>query len=122
MDFRRLLFRSIFFLESLIDEVAVAAKLDPIAMRRPWLAGDKRLLAVVDKAAKEAGWGAAREGHALGFACYTAVPWLCRVAAVLDTSLVHGQPQVHRLETGTATRMNTQCPDTYHADAAAHLN
>ena len=46
---------TIFFLESLIDELAVAAKLDPIAMRRPWLAGDKRLLAVVDKAAKEAG-------------------------------------------------------------------
>src|SRR3546814_8113960 len=35
---------NIFFLESLIDELAVAAKLDPIAMRRPWLAGDKRLL------------------------------------------------------------------------------
>lgn len=88
---------NIFFLESLIDELAVAAKLDPIAMRRPWLAGDKRLLAVVDKAAKEAGWGAAREGHALGFACYTEERWLCRVAAVIDTSLVDGQPKVNRI-------------------------
>src|SRR3546814_18969898 len=66
-------------------------------MRRPWLAGDKRLLAVVDKAAKEAGWGAAREGHALGFDCYTAERWLCRVAAVIDTSLVDGPPKVNRI-------------------------
>src|SRR3546814_1312529 len=66
-------------------------------MRRPWLAGDKRLLAVVDKAAKEAGWCAAREGHALGFACYTEERWLCRVAAVIDTSLVDGQPKVNRI-------------------------
>lgn len=88
---------NIFFLESLIDELAVSAKLDPIAMRRPWLSGDKRLLAVVDKAANEAGWGAPREGHALGFACYTEERWLCRVATVIDTSLVDGKPKVDRI-------------------------
>src|SRR3546814_20878951 len=44
-----------------------------------------------------AGWDAAREGHALGFACYTEERWLCRVAAVIDTSLVDGQPKVNRI-------------------------
>ena len=88
---------NVFFLESIMDELAFAAKLDPIAMRRPWLAGDKRTLAVVEKAAKEAGWGRAREGHALGFACFTAERWQCRVAAVVETSLVDGAPKVNRI-------------------------
>lgn len=46
-----------FVVESFIDELAFAAKQDPIAYRRALLAGSPRALAVLDLAAKEAAWG-----------------------------------------------------------------
>ena len=45
-----------FFIESFIDELAVAAKTDPLTFRRQSLANRTRHLAVLDRAAEAAGW------------------------------------------------------------------
>ncbi len=47
-----------FAVESFIDELAAAAKQDPLGYRRSLLAGSPRLLGVLDLAAEKAGWGA----------------------------------------------------------------
>lgn len=58
-----------FVVESAIDELALAAGIDPLAFRRRLLAGDTRSLAVLDAAANLAGWGTAvPAGHARGIA------------------------------------------------------
>ena len=46
-----------FFAESIVDELAHAAGRDPWQFRRGLLAAHPRLVAVLDRAAKEAGWG-----------------------------------------------------------------
>jgi isoquinoline 1-oxidoreductase beta subunit len=46
-----------FFSECFVDELAHAAGREPLAFRRETLAGHPRLLAVLERAAKEAGWG-----------------------------------------------------------------
>ena len=46
-----------FFLESFIDEIAIAGKKDPYELRRRLLAKSPRHLAVLEKAAEKAGWG-----------------------------------------------------------------
>jgi len=50
--------QNIFFLEGLIDELAVAAKADPLAFRRKLLEHHPRYVAVLDRVAKMSGWGA----------------------------------------------------------------
>ncbi len=47
-----------FFLESFIDEIAVAGKKDPYELRRRLLAKSPRHLAALETAAEKAGWGA----------------------------------------------------------------
>ena len=49
--------RSIFVVESLMDEVAAAAKRDPFEYRRALLDGSPRAKAVLELAAERAGWG-----------------------------------------------------------------
>jgi len=46
-----------FFVESFVDELAHAAKLDPLAYRRALLANSPRHLATLNLAAEKAGWG-----------------------------------------------------------------
>jgi isoquinoline 1-oxidoreductase beta subunit len=46
-----------FFVESFLDELAHAAKVDPLLWRERLLANAPRALAVVQRAAREAGWG-----------------------------------------------------------------
>jgi isoquinoline 1-oxidoreductase beta subunit len=55
---------NIFVVESFIDELAAATKTDPVDFRRSMLAGQPRLLAVLNLAAEKAGWGAPLAGGA----------------------------------------------------------
>jgi isoquinoline 1-oxidoreductase subunit beta len=48
---------SVFVVESFIDELAAAAKQDPLAYRQALLADNPRALAVLNLAAEKAGWG-----------------------------------------------------------------
>lgn len=48
---------NVFIIESFIDELAFAAKQDPVAYRRALLAHNPRALAVLNLAAEKAGWG-----------------------------------------------------------------
>jgi isoquinoline 1-oxidoreductase subunit beta len=50
---------NIFVIESFIDELAHAAKQDPVAFRRPLLQKAPRALAVLELAAQKSGWGSA---------------------------------------------------------------
>lgn len=45
-----------FAVESAIDEMAAALRIDPLTFRRSMLAGDARTLAVLDRAAADLGW------------------------------------------------------------------
>lgn len=49
--------RNVFVVESVIDDLAVRAGADPVEYRRRLLAHAPRALAVLERAAKEAGWG-----------------------------------------------------------------
>jgi len=58
-----------FVVESALDEIALAAGVDPLALRQNLLAGNTRALAVLTAAASMGGWGtAAPTGHARGLA------------------------------------------------------
>jgi isoquinoline 1-oxidoreductase beta subunit len=85
-----------FFIETFIDELAEAANRDPLAFRRDHLSHDARAVAVLEEAARRAGWGAARApgrflglafGH--GYGSYGAL--------VAEITVKSGEPKVERL-------------------------
>lgn len=85
-----------FFVESFADEVAHAAGQDPLAWRRARLGQHPRHLAVLERAAKEAGWGQALPaGRARGIALQEAFGSIC--AQVAEVSVEDGQVRVHRV-------------------------
>jgi isoquinoline 1-oxidoreductase subunit beta len=87
-----------FVIESFVDELAAAAKQDPIAYRRALLARSPRALAVLDLAAREAAWGTplpARRGRGVSL-MYS--DWQTFVAQVADVEVTaEGEIRVRRI-------------------------
>ena len=84
-----------FFTESFIDECAAAAGADPFAYRASLLADHPRHLAVLERAAQEAGWETPLEaGRARGIALKESFGSI--VAQVVEISVVNGEVSVDR--------------------------
>ena len=85
-----------FAMESFMDELALAARQDPVAFRLALLDKHPRAQKVLSTVAEKAGWGQKlAPGHALGVAqmeCYGAY-----IAVVAEVSLNNAIPTVHRL-------------------------
>jgi isoquinoline 1-oxidoreductase beta subunit len=85
-----------FVTECFLDELAGATGEDPYQLRRRLLAAHPRNLAVLDLAAKSAGWGRKLDaGHAQGIAVHESFE--SYVAHVAEVSIVGGRPRVHRV-------------------------
>jgi len=87
-----------FVMETLIDELATRAKVDPIAYRRKLLKSDagklRRALDLMDE--KSADWRTELPpGHALGVSCHEA--FNTAVACAVDVSIENKRPKIHRV-------------------------
>jgi isoquinoline 1-oxidoreductase beta subunit len=85
-------------METLIDELAIRAKADPIAYRRKLLKADagkvRRALDLMDE--KSASWrNTLPAGHALGVSCHEAFG--TGVACAVDVSIENKRPKIHRV-------------------------
>jgi isoquinoline 1-oxidoreductase beta subunit len=85
-----------FVMESMIDELARASGVDPVAYRRRLLADQPRHLGVLNLAAEKAGWGSPLPaGRARGVAVHESFG--SYVAQVAEVSLANGRIRVHRV-------------------------
>jgi isoquinoline 1-oxidoreductase beta subunit len=101
-----------FVVETLIDELAARAKIDPIVYRRRLLNSEAeklhRALDLMDE--KSATWRTKLPaGHALGVACHEAFG--TGVACAVDVSIENQRPKIHRVtiaaDLGTAVNLLT---------------
>jgi isoquinoline 1-oxidoreductase beta subunit len=86
-----------FVMETLVDELALRAKMDPIAYRRQLLKPEaKKLLRPLDLLEKTiAGWrNRLPRGHALGISCHESFG--TGVACAVDVSIENKRPKIHR--------------------------
>ena len=87
-----------FVMETLIDELATRARIDPIAYRRKLLKADagklRRALDLMDE--KSAAWRTKLPpGHAFGISCHEAFD--TGVACAVDVSIENNRPRIHRV-------------------------
>lgn len=105
---------NIFVVESFMDEVAHAAKQDPVAYRKALLGDNPRALGVLTLAAEKAGWGTPMpEGHGRGvsvqFAFGSYVSQVAEVEVAAD-----GSVKVHRIVCAVDCGLQVN-PDTIEA-------
>jgi isoquinoline 1-oxidoreductase beta subunit len=92
---------NVFVVESFVDELAAASRMDPLAFRRQMLARSPRTLAVLNLAAEKAGWGkplapVAGRRTGRGLSCQFAFgSYLAQVAEVSVGP--DGEVRVHRV-------------------------
>jgi len=85
-----------FVVESVVDELARSAGVDPLAYRRRLLAGHPRHLGVLELAAARAGWGSPLPaGRGRGIAVHESFG--SYVAQVAEVSVQDGRIRVHRV-------------------------
>ena len=85
-----------FAVESFVDELAAAAKQDPVAYRRALLTGSPRHLGVLDLAAEKAGWGTPLPaGRFRGIAVHQSFETY--VAEIAEIEVVDGAIKVRRV-------------------------
>ncbi|RYY54461.1 MAG: xanthine dehydrogenase family protein molybdopterin-binding subunit [Chitinophagaceae bacterium] len=85
-----------YVMETIIDELATAAKMDPVEYRRELLRHEPRHLAALNLVAEKSGWGkAAAEGRFRGVAVHEAFG--SYVAQVVEISLVGNLPKIHKV-------------------------
>lgn len=102
---------NVFVTESFVDELAAAAKQDPVAYRRALLDHNPRAKAVLDLAAEKAGWGAPLpKGWGRGIALQNVFGSL--LAQIADVEIAKdGSVRVHRvvcaMDCGTVVNPNT---------------
>jgi isoquinoline 1-oxidoreductase beta subunit len=85
-----------FAVESFVDELAHAAKRDPLEFRRALLEKSPRVRAVLELAAEKAGWGTPPpSGQARGLAVHESFGSI--VAHVAEVSVEDGRVRVHRV-------------------------
>jgi isoquinoline 1-oxidoreductase beta subunit len=85
-----------FAVESFVDELAHAAKRDPLEFRRALLEKSPRVRAVLELAAEKAGWGTAPPaGRARGLAVHESFGSI--VSHVAEVSVEDGRIRVHRM-------------------------
>jgi isoquinoline 1-oxidoreductase beta subunit len=88
---------NIFVVESFVDELAAAARMDPYQYRRSLLDGNPRLLAVLDLAAQKAGWGSTTPvGRGRGIALVKKNDSYCAQVAEVSVNEM-GALRVHRV-------------------------
>jgi isoquinoline 1-oxidoreductase subunit beta len=85
-----------FVMETLIDEMAKRAKMDPIAYRQKLLKADaKKLRSVLDLLAEKSTWrNSLPKGRAAGIACHECFG--TAVACAVEVSIENKRPKIHR--------------------------
>ena len=105
--------------EGFIDELAAAAKQDPVAYRMSLLQGQPRFLNVLQQAADKSGWGTpAAAGRSRGVALMEGYDTY--MAQVAEISMVNGEPKVHRV-TVVADLGRMVNPDTVEAQIQSSI-
>jgi isoquinoline 1-oxidoreductase beta subunit len=95
-----------FVMETLIDEAAHVAKMDPVAYRKKLMgAQHKRHLDALELAVAKSGYGkkALPKGHAWGVALHESFNSV--VAYVVEASVANGQPRLHKVTAGVHCNM-----------------
>lgn len=88
---------SAFVMETLVEELATRAKIDPIAYRRKLLKPEaKKLHSVLNLLEAKTAWRRrVPRGHAVGFACHESFG--TGVACAVDVSIKDKRPKIHRV-------------------------
>jgi len=95
-------YANVFAIESFMDELAVAANVDPLSYRMRFLK-DERARDALQKAADKFGWGSwkksANRGRGIGFARYKNIAAYCAVALEVEVNPRNGRIRVLRAVT-----------------------